>query len=798
MRFTLSWLKEFLDTKASLSEIAEKLTIIGLEVEEIIDNSAILSPFKVAYIKEANKHPEADKLRVCSVDTGSEILQIVCGAPNARAGIKVVLANIGTIIPTNKMQIKLSAIRGITSQGMLCSAEELGIGIDGDGIIEMPADAKLGDSFAEYLGVDDPIIDISITPNRGDCLGVYGIARDLAASGIGSLKKLTVPSITGEFDCPIIVQIEDSENCSKFLGRYFKNVENTTSPEWLQNRLKSIGKTPISALVDITNYISLTFGRPLHVYDADKLGKDLTVRRAEKDEEFLALNDITYKCAGNETIISSNGKIAGFGGIIGGKDTSVGLDTTNVFLEVALFKAEQIAFTGRQHQIDTDARYRFERNIDPLFITEGEKLAAQMILDLCAGKPSHILDKGNLSYKETKIDFPLNLIKLRGGTDIAKEQIIAILERLGFVVKEGKNNDLDLTVPSWRTTDISIKEDIVEEVLRIHGYDNIPELAISLPTTGLKKILSPRQLNKSRIKRNLASNGYFEVVTWSFVNKNLAKSFAPLKEELMLANPISSELDYMRPSIIPNLLLAIQKNKARGFNNLSLFEVGPIFESPLPDGEKLVVSGIRTGLNSERNIYSKPREIDVFDLKADIFSFIQECGFNPDNLQVSTNNLPAWLHPSKSAFLAIGKNIVGIFGELHPLVLQEFGIKDRVVAFEINIDQIPLSKAKKGKKPAPDYSDFQVISRDFAFIISSDVPANSVIRAVFAADKKLIKEVEIFDIYTGSNIEDGKKSIAISVKIQSAEKTLIEAELENLSTSIIASVAKATGGYLRG
>lgn len=797
MKFTLSWLKDFLETNATLEEICAKLTVIGLEVEEVINRKEDLADFTVAIIIETKPHPNAEKLQICTVDSGEGMLQIVCGAPNARAGIKVVLAKIDTIIPINSMKIKPVAIRGVDSQGMLCSETELKIGDKEAGIIELPLDAKVGDLFIKYMGLDDPVIEISITPNRGDCLGVYGIARDLAATNIGKLKTLHEPIIKGEFACPIAVKIEDKDAILRFTGRYFKNVKNTQSPDWLKYRLINTGNSSISTLVDITNYISITFGRPLHVYDADKLPKnELVAKRAKKGEKFLALDDKTYTCKEGEVLITSNDEIHGFGGIIGGKLSAVTSETKNVFLESALFDPIEITNTGRAHQIDTSARYRFERNVDPLFVDKGQIIASSMIIDLCGGQVSESVDVGNNDFKNSKIIFPLSLVKTLGGVTLKKEKIIEILLSLGFEVKDLGEN-LDLTVPSWRNSDIIIKEDIVEEVIRINGYDQVDLAPLPNISPFACRILTYRQLAKTRVRRSLAKNGYFELLTWSFMNQKLAKYFGPVNEDLVLANPISSELDYMRPSIIPNLLTALKKNKARSFNSAALFEIGPVFDKVIANNDRIVVSGIKYGEDVAKNIHTRPRKVDIFDVKADIFDFINECGFNPANLRIDSKEVPVWAHPSKSSSIKIGNVLIGFMGEVHPKVLSGFDISDQVYAFEVDIDLLPEAKSKKGKKPLPTYSDFQVIERDFAFLVDSDVPSSQIVQSAYAADKKLIKNVTIFDLYKGDKIDKEKKSIAISVKIEPSDRTLTDKEIEEISQNIINNVNKNCGGVLR-
>jgi phenylalanyl-tRNA synthetase beta chain len=793
MRFTLSWLKEFLDTNASLKEILEKLTDIGLEVEEVVDYAEKLKPFIVAEIIDAAQHPEADKLRVCKVNNGKEILQIVCGAPNARAGIKVVLAPIGSLIPNGDFKIKASKIRGVESNGMLCSAEELELDGDSEGIIELPSSAIVGTPFVDAYGLNDAMIDISITPNRGDCLGVYGIARDLAARGVGQLKPLNIPNIKGNFASPIKVEILD-ENCPVFIGRYFKNLQNKQSPEWLQNRLRAIGSKPISALVDITNYISFTYGRPLHVYDADKLNGKIIVRKAKEGETFEALNDKSYTLTGTETVIADDKGVLALGGVIGGKDSGCSLETKNVFLEVALFDPISIAETGRKHLIDSDARYRFERIVDSGFVMNGVELASQMILDLCQGEASEIVIAGEIPKNERKLEFRIEKLHKLAGIEVETQEIIRILESLGFKCSS-KGNVLELTIPTWRN-DIEGEHDIVEEIVRIHGFEKVTPAWLPQKSMLPVPTLSQSQNSVKLLKRLLASRGLTEVVSWSFLSKDNAIMFGELKEELRILNPISSDLEYMRPSILPNLIEALQRNSLRGFTDISLFEIGPVFFGGTPGAQKLVIAGVRAGKTAEKSIYKEERNYDVFDIKANILACISEYGFASDKLSVDTD-APSYYHPGRSASLKIGKEVVGYFGEIHPNVQRKMDIKNAVQAFELFVEKLPVPKSKAGRKPGLKVSNFQAVERDFAFVVDQDKVAGDLIQAIKSADKNLITDVKLFDIYAGSNIEAGKKSVAVKVILQAMDRTLTEQEINNISNNVIANVEKQVGGKLR-
>lgn len=797
MKFTLSWLKDFLETEATIDQIAVTLTNIGLEVENIVDRSEVFQPFTVAHIIEATQHPNADRLRVCRVDIGNnEVIQVVCGGKNARTGIKVVIAKVGTVIPTNQLKMKLSKIRDVESHGMLVSLDEMGIGESDGGIIELPNDAVIGEPFAKYLGLDDPVIELSITPNRGDCLGVYGIARDLAAAGLGTLKKLEISKIVGNFNSPIAVDIGDKENCPRFIGRYFKNVANIESPMWLQNRLKAVGNNPISALVDITNYISLTFGRPLHVYDADKLLGNISVRRAKSEESFLALNEKQYLFNDSELVVSDSNNIVALAGIIGGMDSAVTNDTKNVFLEVAYFKADKVAADGRIHKIDTDARYRFERNIDPNFMEDGAAIASSMIMEICGGEASKLVEQNTYNNVQNIINISFEYIERLSGIKINSSDIIRILKSFGFGIIKESDNFLEVSIPSYRQ-DVTQKCDLVEEILRIYGYDNIPAISINLPENIPNRILTTQQIKKNRIRRILSQQGYFETITWSFMSKTKAELFTSYDESLELLNPIHVELNYMRPTIISNLLEAIVKNKNRRFESISLFEIGPIFKSSKPEDFRNFVSGVRYGKDCQKNMFSRPRDFDPYDIKSDIYTLINECGFNPSNLIIEQKLAPIWGHPGKSAAIKIGKEVIGYFGEVHPKITKLYDINDRVFAFEISVQDIVSPKLKRGKKPIPTYSDFQVIQRDFAFIVDKEVPSERIIKSIVRVNNKLISSADIFDLYEGINIESGKKSIAVNVKIQSPDGTLTDDEIEALSREIIDSVNKETNAVVR-
>ncbi|NVJ70001.1 MAG: phenylalanine--tRNA ligase subunit beta [Alphaproteobacteria bacterium] len=797
MKFSLSWLKDYLETDASLDEIVAKLNAIGLEVDTVENPAEALAPFTVAEVLSAEKHPDADKLRVCKVSNGTEEMQIVCGAPNARAGIKVVLGRPGDYVPGLDVTLKKAKIRGVESIGMMCSARELELGDDHDGIIELPEDAPVGMSYVDYAKLDDPVIDIEITPNRQDCLGVYGIARDLAAAGLGTLKPLNVVKIEGSFESDVKVSIdlpEEAKNaCTQFLGRRFKGVKNGPSPQWLQDRLKAIGLRPISRLVDVTNYITHDLGRPLHVYDASKLNGDLKARLAQAGEKFIALDDQEYTAKGGETVIADASGPQGFGGIIGGLASGCSEETTDVVLEAALFDPKRTAFTGRDHGLITDARYRFERGVDELFIRDGMEIATKMILDLCGGEVSHVFEAGADTDWGRTVPFRSERILTLGGVDLPAGESLAILDKLGFKV-EG-DDPYTVHVPSWRC-DVEGEPDIVEEVLRIHGYDNIP--SAQLPVTDHKAgtTLSARQKRARAAKRRLAGVGMHEAVTWSFMACAHAELFGGGDERLLVDNPISSELDCMRPSILPNLMLAGQRNRDRGADVISLFEVGPVYEDDSEKGQLLVAAGIRTGQNSERHWAVASRSVDVFDAKRDALAALEAVGA-PSGLQVF-DEAPDYYHPGRSGTLRLGpKNILASFGELHPKVLKALDVDGPVVGFEVYLDRIPAPKKAGAAKGALTVSNLQSVERDFAFLMDRDAKVADLVRAVRGSDKAFIADVSIFDVYEGKGVPEGQKSIAVSILLEPKGETFTEKDIEGIGAKVCAAAEKAVGAVLR-
>lgn len=801
MKFTLSWLKDHLDTTASVAEIGKTLTMIGLEIEEIIDPAAALDGFVVGHVVAAGKHPDADKLKLCTVDAGDKTIQIVCGAPNAREGLKVALAQPGCIIPVTGEKLKKGKIRGVESLGMMCSTRELCLGEDHDGIIELPADAPVGAPLASVMAID-PVFDIAVTPNRADCLGVRGVARDLAAAGLGTLKDdpLVAP-VAGTFASPRGVSLalpEGSEAaCPQFVGRTIRGVTNGESPQWLKDRLTAVGLRPISALVDITNYTTIGWGRPLHVFDADTLNGDVVVRFGrEEGEELAALNDKSYTVGADVVVIADQTKAQSIGGVVGGEETGCTEKTTTVFLEAALFEPLRIARTGRSLAVESDAKHRFERGVDPASALWGAELATRLILDLCGGEASELVIAGEAPAGHGAIAFRPSRVKQLVGIDVPTETMVGMFERLGCSVTVNDADSLSVLPPTWRL-DLAEEHDLVEEIARLNGYDNLP--VTPLPRLSMPRpVLTPQQRMVRAITRTLASRGLFETVTWSFLPRAQAEAFGGGQDSLILANPISSDLDAMRPSILPNLATAAARNAARGFPNVGLFEVGPQFEGGEPGEQCRVAAGLRAGKTGPRHWDQKPRAVDLFDAKADALAALAAAGVAVDNLQVSTD-APSYYHPGRSGCLRLGKTIIAQFGDLHPAVAKLLDVKGPVVAFEVFVDRLPLPKAKPTKaRPLLKASAFQPLERDFAFVVDSSVAVEAMVRAARGADRQMITDVAVFDLYEGGNMPEGKKSLAISVTLQPTERTLTDQEIEQISSKIIAAIEKATGGALRG
>lgn len=817
MKFTLSWLKDHLDTEASLDEIARTLTMIGLEVDSVTDRARSLAPFTVARVLRAEPHPNADRLRVCLVDTGTEQVQVVCGAPNARAGMMGVFAPAGTTVPGTGLLLKKSAIRGVESNGMLVSEREMGLSDEHEGIIELPEDAPLGAPFARVMGLDDPVIEIGLTPNRGDCAGVRGIARDLCAAGLGDLKRVPAwdERIPGSFDSPVRVRIdlpaEAADACPMFVGRYISGVRNGPSPRWLQDRLKAVGLRPISALVDITNFFTLDVSRPLHVFDADRLTGDVTVRLARPGETMRALDGRSYTLDGEMTVIADAAGPQGLGGVMGGEQTGCTEGTVNVFLESALFDPRRTARTGRMLGIHSDARYRFERGVDPTSALPGLEAATKMILELCGGEASAPVVAGGEPDWRRAIPFRPARVAALGGVDVRPEECRRILRGLGFTVEEASGSvppqdvavrgHVELTSwlvspPSWRP-DVHAEVDLVEEILRIFGYDNIPVLPLERETPLPQTALTPAQARPVRARRALATRGLIEAVTFSFMPSERAAAFGGGDPSLRLANPISADLDAMRPSILPNLIDAARRNSDRGLGDGGLFEVGPHYETTAPEGQRMVAAGLRWGSHGPRHWAARPRPVDAFDAKADAIAALEAAGAPVANLQVAAD-APAWYHPGRSGSLRLGPKVLARFGELHPATLAAFDLDGPAAAFEAFLDAVPQPKARAGKaRPPLKLSPFQPVVRDFAFILDAGVSADAVIKAVRNADKALIADVGVFDLYTGPGVPEGCKSLAVAVTLQPVQATLTEAEIEAVSQRIVAAVESATGGSLR-
>jgi phenylalanyl-tRNA synthetase beta chain len=801
MKFTLSWLKEHLDTDEPLNALADKLTLIGLEVEHFEDKAKLLAPFTIASVISAQQHPNADRLRVCMVDTGSgEPVQVVCGAPNARAGIKSVFSPPGTYIPGKDITLGIGTIRGVESRGMLCSAAELQISEDHDGIIELPLDVPVGATYADWAKLSDPLIEINLTPNRADCTSVSGIARDLAAAEMGKLINPAIKPVKGEFPCPVNVKIEAKELCPGFALRLIRGVKNGPSPDWLQKRLTSIGLRPINALVDITNYMTFDRGRPLHVFDAAKVKGDLVVRAAKAGEGLLALDGKVYALDETMCVIADDNGVESLAGIMGGEASGCDENTTNVLIESALWNEINIARTGRKLGINSDARYRFERGVDPAFMAPGLELATKLVMDLCGGAPSENIIAGNVFGEDRIIEFPLDEIKRLAGVEVAFAEARLILNHLGFMVA-GQPPVVKVAVPSWRA-DVHGKADLVEEIVRIIGVDRVPLTPFPRGEDQRKPVLTTIQQRTRKARRALAARGLVEAVTWSFVSKAQAETFGGGGASLALANPIASELSDMRPSLIAGLVASAQKNADRGFGDCALFEVGQIFKGDAPQDQFIAASGVRRALASASGTgrhWSGSAQVCVFDAKADAMAVLAACGAPMSGLQI-VNGGPSWLHPGRSGTIQIGpKNVLGYFGEVHPRTLDALSAEGPLVAFEIILDRIPEAKAKATRaKPLIELSPFQPLSRDFAFIVARDVKAGELVKAAQGVDKALIAGVNVFDVYEGKGIEDGKKSVAIEVTLQPREKTLTDEEIDAVSAKIVAEVSKRTGGVLRG
>jgi phenylalanyl-tRNA synthetase beta chain len=782
MKFSLSWLKDHLDTKADAVTVAETLTRIGLEVEGVDNPAEALKPFRIAKVVTAERHPQADKLQVLTVDTGDgQALQVVCGAPNARAGLVGVFGGPGTYVPGSDFVLKKAAIRGVESNGMMCSARELQLGEDHDGIIELPEDAPVGASFADYAGLDDAVFDVAITPNRQDCMGVRGIARDLAAAGLGTLKPLVVPSIEGSFDNPVEIRIEDPEGCPAFFGRTVRGLTNGASPEWMQRRLKAAGQRPISALVDITNYVMLDLGRPAHAYDLRELKGAVSARRARDGEKVLALNEKEYVLDSSMTVIADEALVHDIGGIMGGEHSGVSETTSETLLEIAYFTPDNIARTGQKLQLTSDARSRFERGVDPAFLEDGLAVLTGLILDICGGEASRVTRAGQPPVEEKRVPFDPARTAGLGGMDVPADQQQKILESLGFRLESS-----DAIVPSWRR-DIDGPADLVEEVTRIIGYDAIPSTALPRDEGVAKPTATRSQLIERRVRRAAAARGLDEAVTWSFISEQDAALFGGAPH--VLANPISEEMKHMRPSLIPGLAAAARRNADRGAADIRLFEVGRRY---LAEAERPTVGVLLAGESQPRNWHSgKARGFDAFDAKAEALALLDTAGAPVGNLQLSMGAGETW-HPGRSATLGLGKNILAAFGELHPRVARELDVPAGTVAAEIYLDAIPAPRTTEHARPAFTPPALQPVTRDFAFLVPADLSAETLVRAIRGADKALITDARLFDRYEG---EQGL-SLAVEVTLQPGEKSFTDAEITEVSRKIVAAAEKL-GAQLR-
>ncbi len=806
MKFTLSWLRDHLETEASLEQIADALTDLGLEVEDVSDPAKMLGAFRIVRVIEALPHPDADRLRLCRVETWPEgpegrveEVQVVCGAPNARTGMRGVFAPVGTHIPGTGIDLKPGVIRGQASNGMLCSERELMLSDAHDGIIDLPDDAPLGARFMDYAGLNDPVIDIAITPNRPDALGVRGIARDLAARGLGALKPLESVIVPGRFGSPINVHIEPElkdQGCPLFAGRVIRGVKNGPAPDWLQKRLRAIGLRPISALVDITNFFTFALNRPLHVFDADKVKGDLHVHLAKGGEDLLALDGKRYQIQAGQMLISDAEGPESLAGIMGGEATGCTDETVNVFLESAYWTPITIAATGRALKINSDARYRFERGVDPAFTLEGLELATRMIIDLCGGEPSNIVQDG--AIPETARSYRFDPLRTRAlvGMDIPESEQRAILESLGFTLTGDQAQP-----PSWRP-DILGEADLVEEIARVSSLKRLKGHPLPRSQPGVTpRILTPLQNRERAARRVLAGLGYNECVTYSFIDAASAMAFGGGSDEMQLENPISSEMTHMRPDLLPGLLQAAARNQARGSADLALFEVGPAFTGGEPGAQHIQATGILVGATSARDPFASRRNVDLYDAKADAEAVLMAVGA-PAKFQIH-RNLPAWFHPGRAGVISLGPKLpLAIFGELHPKLAKAYDLKGAVVGFTILLENLPVPKARKTTRPPLVSSALQPVDRDFAFILDERVEALNVVNAAAGADKTLITGVQVFDEFAGpkaaAQFGEGRKSVAISVRLQPVARSLTEEDLDAISHKIVEKVHKATGGTLRG
>ncbi len=805
MKFTLSWLKDHLETDADLATIVDTLTRIGLEVEEV-DDRALYAPFVIAKVVSAKQHPDADRLRVLEVDIGAgtgsgDLVQVVCGAPNAREGLTGVFAPPGAYVPGIDLTLQVGKIRGVESRGMMLSERELELSDEHDGIIDLSADVAVGTPYAAFAELDDPVIEIGLTPNRPDCTGVYGIARDLAAAGVGKLKDGTVPAIAGDGPCPVSVTLDfkGESLCPTFALRLVRGIKNGPSPLWMQKRLKAIGLRPINTLVDITNYVTFDRGRPLHVFDAAKVTGNLTVRDAVDGESFTGLDGKTYTLDASMCVIADDNGVESLSGIMGGEESGCDDSTTDVLIESALWMPDNIASTGRKLGIVTDARYRFERGVDPAFNEQGLDLATQLVVDLCGGTPTKKTVAGAIPDVDKIIDFPVSEVKRLSGLDVPSHEVKAIMKLLGFWAA-GTGDELKIAVPSWRP-DIEGKADLVEEVMRIEGVDRVPVTPSIGRQTVIQPVLTDIQKKTRRAKRLLAARGLMEAVTWSFVRQDDAEHFGGGTPNVQLANPISTDMSTMRPSLLPGLLRNVQANVDRGTRDVALFEVGQVFAGDAPEDQTIAACGVRRGTSvmagQGRHWVGDFPSVSAFNVKADALSLLDDLGLDASTLQIDAGG-PNWYHPGQSGTLRRGKQVFGHFGTLHPRLLKAMDIGGPAVGFEITLDAIPAPRQKATRtKPPLTLHDLMPVRRDFAFVVDVDTTADKVLRAAKGADKSLISDVSLFDVYAGDRIEAGKKSLAIEVTLQPRERTMTDEEIDVVSAKIVGAVEKAAGAILR-
>ena len=801
MKITINWLKDHLETKLNENQIIDKLTNIGLEVESADSQSSDLDSFLVAKILKVEKHPNADRLKVCKVDIGKkDSVKVVCGAPNAKEGLLTIYAPPGAVIPKNQMKLVVSKIRGVTSNGMLCSESELNLSDESAGIIELISskyNSKIGKNYFPKNNLK--VIDISITPNRADCLGVRGIARDLAAAGSGKLKKIKNEKLFKKNKQKINIKIKKEKNqgCKVFGSCLITGVKNTESPKWLKEKIISLGQKPISAIVDITNYIMFDLNRPLHAYDADKIDKGIVIRNSKKGEFFKGLDNKDYKLENDMCVISDNSGVLGLGGIIGGTRSGTEINTKNVLIEAAYFIPKLIRKTSKILNIDTDAKFRFERGIDPLSIENGLQRAAELIKKICGGEISKFDIQKLENIKNVVVRFNPLLFKKITGFNIEQKKMIKILMDLGFEIKKEKNF-LVLKVPSWRP-DIEQEIDIVEELVRIYGYDQIK--IVEPEKIRKKSTLNIKQKLFHFVQRSIASKGFLETITWSFTDSKINKLFIEGKKEIKIVNPISSDLNVLRSSIFSNLIIYLNKNLDRGFKDISLFEIGPTFSDSEPGNQEIVASGLRSGKISRLSWLEKERPVDLFDVKQDVIKTLIEVGFDQNKLYID-DQTPSYYHPGKSGRIFLNKDkekFVAFFGEIHPNILKKIDIKtESLVGFEIFLDNIKKTKKTlNNQKIKYQYSDFQKSERDFAFVINKDFKVQELIEIISNVNKDLIKKVKVFDLYQGENIPEGKKSIALNVTIQSLERTLTDGDLDKINQLIVSEVEKKTGAKIR-